>query len=177
MKRHRIDPNTFTNCLRVQIIPDEMAEERITDVRDFCLAYSFGNVMLFFNAEEFNRGHITREEAEPWIRVLKHAKEVLEEAGISVSLNPWMEIEDDFRLHNHAPLNGGGCFCGEHMRRYNARLGTHKTRRQFVQRVFREGEPTQERIAWLDECRDTMLALAEKIGTAVAETAPGTRVV
>ena len=32
-------------------------------------------------------------------------------------------VEDDFRLHNHAPLVWGGCFCEEHMRLYSERAG------------------------------------------------------
>ena len=37
-------------------------------------------------------------------------------------------VEEDFRLHNHALLAYGGCFCDEHMRRYNEKLGENYSR-------------------------------------------------
>lgn len=72
-------------------------------------------------------------------------------------------IEDDFRLHNHAPLEWGGCFCEKHMAEFNNMLGTSYTREEFCARAFAKGEPTKERIAWLDLSRDTMLDLAKFI--------------
>ena len=91
-RKYRVDYKKFTNCLRIAIVPDELQDERIESVRKYCLQYGFTNVMLFFNAEEYNLGHITKEEAMPWIQTIKKAKRILENAGLSVSLNPWMEI-------------------------------------------------------------------------------------
>ncbi len=91
-RRHRIDYNRFTNCLRIAIVPDELQDERIADVKKYCLKYGFTNVMLFFNAEEYNVGHITKEELLPWLETIKKAKRILEDAGLSVSLNPWIEL-------------------------------------------------------------------------------------
>lgn len=88
----RVNYEKFTNCLRIAIVPDELQDERIEDVKAYCLRYGFSNVMLFFNAEEYNLGHITKEEATAWIETIKKAKRILETAGISVSLNPWMEM-------------------------------------------------------------------------------------
>ena len=81
----RIDYKEFTNCLRIAIVPDDLQDERLEDVRTYCKKYGFTNVMLFFNAEEYNLGHITKEEAMPWIEMIKKAKRVLEANGISVS--------------------------------------------------------------------------------------------
>lgn len=82
----------FVNCLRIAIVPGHYEQQRIDATIGFCKKYSFSNVMLFINAEEYNRGHMTAEEARPWVACIKRAKSALEENGISVSLNPWMEI-------------------------------------------------------------------------------------
>ena len=82
----------FHNCLRVQITPDAQSGDRIRDLVSHCLQYGFDNVMLMINVEDFNRGHITREAAKEWVAVLKAAKAALEDAGISVSLNNWIEM-------------------------------------------------------------------------------------
>jgi hypothetical protein len=46
-------------------VPNHIEEERITDILNYCLKYDFNNVMLFINAEEYNVGHMTIEEAKP----------------------------------------------------------------------------------------------------------------
>lgn len=91
-RKHRVDYRKFTNCLRIAIVPDELQDERIQDVKNYCLQYGFSNVMLFFNAEEYNLGHITKDELLPWLETIKKAKRTLEASGLSVSLNPWMEL-------------------------------------------------------------------------------------
>lgn len=221
----------FLNCLRVQIVPNQYENERIENIADFCVKYGFKNVMLFINAEEYCVGHMTIEEAKPWVETMKRAKRVFVERGLSVSLNPWIEIghldrerplkegqnfstmvdiegyqsemvacpfcenwrayyaefytyllqelepevvwvEDDFRLHNHAPLSYGGCFCDEHMRRYNEKLGTAYTREQFVDLLLHKGDK-EVRKAWLDVNRSAMVDLAEFLGTVVKTATDG----
>lgn len=230
-----VDAAKYTNCFRVFIEPGFHEEQRIEAVKEYCLKYSFQNVMLFINNEERNLGHMTIAEAEPIVAAMKRAKAVFERAGISVSLNPWITIghldrgrtlkegqnfglmrdkngketqmvacplstewrayikefysyllkelkpeviwiEDDFRLHNHDPLEWGGCFCDEHIARYNAKLPQKLTRDEFVKELLRPGEPTAARKAWLDVSRETMSDLAEFIGNFVKDTAPETRV-
>ena len=82
----------FLHCLRIQFYPGHYEDERIQDVVEFCVKYGFQNVMLFINAEEYNVGHMTVEEAKPWVKTMKKARAALQEKGISVSLNPWIEI-------------------------------------------------------------------------------------
>ena len=82
----------FLHCLRIQIVPGVEEEERIKSIVTFCEKYGFGNVMLFINAEEYNLGHMTKEEAKPWIETILRAKKSLTARGITISLNPWMEI-------------------------------------------------------------------------------------
>lgn len=87
----------FLNCLRIQICPGFHEDERIAGVLEHCKKYGFNNVMLFINTEEFNFGHMTIEEAKPWVETIKKAKKILIDNGISVSLNPWMELGHETR--------------------------------------------------------------------------------
>jgi len=225
----------FLHCLRVQFCPGHYEDERIQNVVDYCVKYGFNNVMLFINAEEYHVGHMTKEEAKPWVATMKKATKALKEKGISVSLNPWIEmghldrarplkegqnfttqvdfnglvsemvacplcenwqayfldfykylitelepdtvwVEDDFRFHNHPPLEQGGCYCDLHMKRYNEKLGTNYTREEFVDRLFKKKSEARVRKAWLDVRREDILALAEKIGSCVASLGLGTKV-
>ncbi len=225
----------FQNCLRIAIVPHYFENERIESVLEFCKKYSIRHIMLFINVEEYNLGHITKEEAKPWIETIKRAKKRFNEANIIVSLNPWMEIghldrgrklkenqnfitmtdmnglscemvacpldknwrkyyfpilryfieevqpeiywiEDDFRLHNHAPLEFGGCFCQNHMEKYNEKLGTNYSREEFVDKVFAKGGMNKEREAWLKVSEETMLDLSSEIGKHIQSLGYGTRV-
>lgn len=226
---------TFHNCLRLQITNDENQDDRIKTAVEHCLKYGFDNVALMINAEEFNIGHITLEEAEPWIDVLVKAKKQFEAAGITVSVNNWIEmghlgrgralkpgqnfttmvdadgvknefvvcplcenwlnyyteyvkllvsklkpdtfwVEDDFRLHNHPPMHGVGCFCENHMALFNKKLGTNYTREEFVEKIFAKGGLNKERKAWLEGDGETMYAALEKIVAAIKEASPNTDV-
>ena len=82
----------FLHCLRVQFPPSHYEDSRIAEVVDFCVKYGYKNVMLFINAEEYHVGHMTIEEAKPWLATMKKAKAALTAKGISVSLNPWIEL-------------------------------------------------------------------------------------
>lgn len=109
----------FLHCLRIQIVPDVEEENRINNIVAFCKEYGFKNVMLFINAEEYNVGHMTKEEAEPWLKTMLRAKKKLTENGISVSLNPWMEIGHTDRCRT---LKAGQNFTL--MEDYNGKKGT-----------------------------------------------------
>ena len=85
-------------------------------------------------------------------------------------------VEDDFRLHNHAPLVWGGCFCEEHMRLYSERAGKALTREEFLRGVLRPGPPHPYRKIWLDVSRETMLSAARAIGQAVREASATAKV-
>ena len=76
-------------------------------------------------------------------------------------------IEDDFRLHNHAPLTDIGCYCPLHMQYYNSKLGTNYTREEFVEKISQKGEKNAEREVWLNASRDAIINLADKIAKAV----------
>lgn len=85
-------------------------------------------------------------------------------------------VEDDFRLHNHAPLEWGGCFCEKHMEKFNQRLGTEYMRTEFCEKAFQKGEVTKERKVWLDISRETMLDFASLIVEIVKQSNRSTEV-
>lgn len=232
MENYKTEP--FLHCLRAQIYPDEFAHERIDSIKAFCEHYGFQNVILIFNGEEHNVGHIKDEELVKWIEVIKQAKSEFAKSGITTSLNPWMEmghldrgrrlqegqdfitmvdrfgqasdlvacpldenwrhyylhqvsyyvseikpdvlwIEDDFRYHNHPPLNYGGCFCAKHMEAYNERIGKKETREEFVD-ALSSGEPSEERSAWLDISSSSIMELAKDIAETVKKASQNTHV-
>ena len=82
----------FENILRLQIVPNFFEEERVSGIIDYCLQYGFQHVMLFINAEDYFVGHMTVDEAKPWVAAIKRTKKRLIEKGIKVSLNPWIEF-------------------------------------------------------------------------------------
>lgn len=85
-------------------------------------------------------------------------------------------VDDDFRLHNHAPLQWGGCFCPLHMAEYSRRAGRELTREEFVSGVLQPGTPHPYRRVWLETSRDTMVELAGLLGQAVRRVSPTTQV-
>ena len=87
-----MDYQKYRNCLRLQITMDDVWEERTNDLIEHCKKFGFDNVMLMLNTEEFNYGHITIEEAKPWVEMFKVIARKLRENGIYVSLNNWMEM-------------------------------------------------------------------------------------
>lgn len=93
------------------------------------------------------------------------------------AVEPWaIWVEDDFRLHNHAPLDWGGCFCERHLGEYSRRAGRRLSREEFVAGVLAPGEPHPYRKIWLETSRDTWNDLARTIGEAVHAVSPATRV-
>ncbi len=79
----------FRYILRYYIDPGYEEDARIAELLEFCKSSSIGEVMLFFNPEEVNNGHITKTEIVPFIVMAKKIKAVLASAGIAMSINPW----------------------------------------------------------------------------------------
>ena len=84
-------------------------------------------------------------------------------------------VEDDFRLHNHHPLEWGGCFCDRHMAMYSALAGKKLNREEFVAGVLAPGSVHPYRKIWLDVALQTMLQVARTIRDAVMAVSPQTR--
>lgn len=85
-------------------------------------------------------------------------------------------VEDDFRLHNHEPLEYGGCFCDMHMKEYSKKAGKKLSREDFAEGVLKPGNPHPYRKIYLDASRDCMVEIAGIIGDAVHKVSPGTRI-
>lgn len=79
----------FRYILRYYIDPGYEEDTRIAELIDFCKNSSIKEVMLFFNPEEVNNGHITLDEIAPWLDMAKKIKAALSANGIALSINPW----------------------------------------------------------------------------------------
>lgn len=84
-------------------------------------------------------------------------------------------LEDDLRLHNHSPLDWGGCFCDYHMQLFEERIGHPVTREEFAAAVCAEGDVHPYRKVWLDVARDTIINLTSRIADAVFAVDPDIR--
>lgn len=84
-------------------------------------------------------------------------------------------VEDDFRYHNHSPLEWGGCFCEEHLAEFSRRAGHPVTRAEFVAGMLAPGESHPYRRIWLETAREGLEEAAAAIREAVHEVSPDTR--
>ncbi|MBO5480130.1 MAG: hypothetical protein J6A63_02950 [Clostridia bacterium] len=75
--------------LRFSLIPSADFEEKMDALLEFCKDAAVDDVMFFVSAEEVNTGHVTIEEAKRHTDVILRAKRILQERGITISLNPW----------------------------------------------------------------------------------------
>lgn len=85
-------------------------------------------------------------------------------------------IEDDFRLHNHAPLVWGGCFCDAHLRLISAEYGRSVSRQELVDALTAPGTPHPLRRLWLDLNGRIMANNARQIRDAVNRISKDTRI-
>lgn len=83
----------------------------------------------------------------------------------------WME--DDLRTFNHGPA-GIGCFCQEHIRRFNEKLGTHYTREELAEKIFAPGVPDPLRVQWLEFLNEMTLEVMRMCEETVHQVSPET---
>lgn len=83
-------------------------------------------------------------------------------------------LEDDFRYHNHWPLEWGGCFCDAHLAEFSRRAGRPVSRAEFVAGVVAPGQPHEFRRIWLETAEETLEAVAAAVGDAVRAVSPET---
>ena len=83
----------------------------------------------------------------------------------------WME--DDLRTFGHGPVRTG-CFCPEHLRRFNERTGNHFTREELVKRLFAPGRPDPIRVQWLNFLNDMTLEVMEMCEKTIHAVSPDT---
>lgn len=84
--------NKYRYILRWCIDPGYHEEERIEELLRFCGEAKIDEVMLFFNAEELNSGHVTEAELGPWLGMAGKLKERLAGQGVGLSVNPWTTL-------------------------------------------------------------------------------------
>lgn len=84
-------------------------------------------------------------------------------------------VEDDFRLHNHHPLDWGGCFCDKHMAMFSELAGKKLNREAFIAGILEPGPVHPYRKIWLDTAQRTMLGVARTIRDAVMAVSPEIR--
>jgi len=78
--------------LRFQILPGRNVERDARILAAFCRAHGIEEVVLFYAAEEWNNGLLSRAEEDRWFETVRRAKRILEAAGLVCSLNPWATV-------------------------------------------------------------------------------------
>ncbi len=78
--------------LRFQILPGPRVERDAAVLARLCRRHGVEEVVLFFAAEEWNNGLLSRKDEDTWFDAVARAKTVLERAGVVCSLNPWMTV-------------------------------------------------------------------------------------
>lgn len=82
----------YRYSLRFALDPATDTKQRVRALCDFCREAKIDDVMFFVAAEELNNGHVTKEQAAPYMREIEKAGKELAKIGVSVSLNPWITI-------------------------------------------------------------------------------------
>jgi hypothetical protein len=82
-------------------------------------------------------------------------------------------IEDDLRTFGHAAVRNG-CFCREHLRRFNEKYGTSYTREEIYKQVMAPGKPTPQRRQWLELLNEITAEVVQLAEETVHAVSPGT---
>ncbi len=81
--------NSYRYILRYALDPSNCPEEGIRKLLEFVEEAEAEEVMFLIAPEERSCGHITKEEALPWVELIGKAKAELKRKGVEISLNPW----------------------------------------------------------------------------------------
>ncbi len=221
----------FHYHLRFQILPGPRAKADARSLAAFCRTHGIEEAVLFFAAEEWNNGLLSRRDEERWFKTVQQTKKILEAHGIVTSLNPWMTalhcdrgrrfpkdrrfapmvspsgavsracasfddprwrhylarlygrfarlgfrviwIEDDFRFHNHAPLDWGGGFEPAVLARFSRAVGRKVSRAAALKAILKAGRPHPWRKIWMANWRALHLEVARGLASAVSRNMPG----
>ncbi|MFD7232982.1 hypothetical protein [Streptomyces sp. NPDC059881] len=215
--------------LRFQLRPGDDVAERATALATMCRENGVDEVVLLLGAEQEHTGHLAGEEEALWLAAVTRARRVLTDAGLDVSLNPWVTVghadrgrvgalgfapmvsptgrsaaaqasfacprwrswlyahyglfaglgfrvlwvEDDFRFHNHDPLDWGGGFEPLMLERLARLVGEPVTRDQVVAAVTAPGPPHPWRTLLQQVWRTAQLEVAEGLAHVVRERSGG----
>ncbi|MFJ6632323.1 hypothetical protein ACIQMR_13115 [Streptomyces sp. NPDC091376] len=215
--------------LRFQLRPGDDVAERANALATMCRENGVDEVVLLLGAEQEHTGHLAGEEEALWLAAVARARRVLTDAGLDVSLNPWVTVghadrgrvgtlgfapmvsptgrsaaaqasfacprwrdwlyahyglfaglgfrvlwvEDDFRFHNHDPLDWGGGFEPLMLERLARLVGEPVTREQVVAAVTAPGPPHPWRTLLQQVWRTAQLEVAEGLAQVVRERSGG----
>ncbi len=76
-------------------------------------------------------------------------------------------VDDDFRYHNHEPLEWGGCFCQLHLKEFSRRIDKKVSREELIYSILKPGKPHPYRRIWFDLLGDSFINLAALLRKAV----------
>ncbi|WP_328321429.1 hypothetical protein [Streptomyces sp. NBC_00388] len=215
--------------LRFHIHPTPAAARQAAELAGFCRLSGVDEVVLLLAAEEFHNGHPDGAEEDRLYETAATAAGILRDAGLDVSLNPWVTaghadrgrrdrhgfapmvgpdgqtaagqasfacprwrtwiaahyarfaeldfrvlwLEDDFRYHNHAPLEWGGGFEPPMLDRLAELVGAPVTREEVVAAVTAPGTPHPWRGLLRGTWRTAQLEVAALVAEAVEKHSAG----
>ncbi len=85
-------PDAFRYCFRFCCDPGFNDEIELPKLIAFCEEARVDDVMVFVNVEELNTGHMDEAEQDVWLGLLTRIKPLLQERGITLSVNHWHSI-------------------------------------------------------------------------------------
>lgn len=85
-------PDAFRYCFRFCCDPGFNDELEIPKLLSFVEQVRVDDVMVFVNVEELNTGHLSAEEQEIWLDLLKRIQPLLDERGVTLSVNHWHSL-------------------------------------------------------------------------------------
>ena len=93
----------YKYMLRFVLVPGLEEDERIKELVRFCKDTLIDEVVFFICAEDYNTGHVTIEEATPFVNAILKAKSKLQPLGIKTSINPWITLNHSDRGRSLKP--------------------------------------------------------------------------
>ncbi|MEN6419604.1 MAG: hypothetical protein ABFC73_11870 [Clostridiaceae bacterium] len=85
-------PDAFRYCFRFCCDPGFNDELEIPKLLSFVEEARVDDVMVFVNVEEINTGHLSAEEQETWLALLSRIQPLLQERGVTLSVNHWHSL-------------------------------------------------------------------------------------
>ncbi len=84
--------NKFRYDLRYSFDPNNFDQQQEKNLLDFIVNGTIDGITFFLNQEELNQGHVTPEQADQWLIIIKKLMPKLRRLGVKVSLNPWTTL-------------------------------------------------------------------------------------
>ncbi len=138
--------------LRFQILPGPAAVRRAREVAVFCRQHGIASIHLFFNGEEWHRGHPTEPEIRRILGLFRRIIPIFRRAGLSVCLNPWTTIGHTDRGRSLRPGQDFELMVSPHGMRSAISASFACARfRQYLVSLFRRMARLGFDIIWLED--------------------------